>query len=540
MMADVDRILKDQKFLYGRNSNWRSYFEDLASFCLPRKSWITTPKTTGERLQFNFLYDSVAMRSLKIMAAGFHSNLTNPSTKWFSYMPRKKTLRENLNVMRWCKDAEEGVYSIMNNSNFDTTMQEFYMDGGCFGTGSVFTEEHPEYVVCFKNIPIEQLNIVEDSNGKIIEVFRSFKLTPTQAYRLWGEKIGKDLMEALANKPYEDFEFLHYVGVRSTYDASKVDNINKPIASVWIALKGQHEILESGFDTMPFHIGRFWKDPTDPFGYSPAMDVLADIKLLNQMKKTGLRRAMKETDPPLSSPDKGFMLPLNLNPAAINYRRSGIDKDAVQAFGFGAGNFTITQEMMGEIKAAIEEGFFVPLFRALSQVDKEMTVPEVQRRIMENMVLLGPTVGRYTQDVLEPMNYRVLDIAVRRGVIDRPPQELAGEELEVLYLSPLAKAQKESELISMEGFLTTASQVAQFKPDALDVIDGDKVVKKVARIRAVDPDIFRNDQEVDKIRSDRLKQQQAAQQAAMAEQMAGAAANAGKAKQALAKSQQAA
>lgn len=523
-MADIDRILKDHAVLHGKNSNWRSYFEDLALFCLPRKSWINSPKTTGERLKFNFLYDSVAMRSLKIMSAGFHSNLTNPSTKWFSYIPRKKILRDNVHVMKWCREAEDAVFGIMNGSNFDTAMQEFYMDAGCFGTGAIFTEEDTKKVAVYKNIPIEQLDLVEDSNGRIVEVYRRFKLSPTQAFRLWGKDIGPELMELLKSKPFEEQDFIHYTGVRDKYDASKIDAINMPFACVWIAVKSKHQIKESGYKSMPWHIGRFWKDPTDPFGYSPAMDVLADIKLLNQMKKTGLRRAMKETDPPLSIPDKGFTLPLNLNPAAANYRKSGVEKDAVQAFAFGAGNFSITQEMMTDIRTGIEEGFFVPLFRALSLVTKEMTVPEVQRRIMENMILLGPTVGRFSQDVLEPMNYRTLEMGMQAKLISPPPAELDGEELELLYLSPLAKAQRESELVGLQGFLSDVGQIAAFKPDAMDRVDIDKVVEIMAKIRAIDPSVFKDDEQVAAIREDRAMMQQ--QQAQLAS--AGAAASAAK------------
>jgi len=524
-MADIKRILDDQKYLHNKNATWRSYYQEISSFCLPRKAWIDTPKTTGERLKFNFLYDSVAMRSLKIMAAGFHSNLTNPATKWYDFSPRNKRLQDSRAVMTWIRDAVDVTYSIINNSNFDTTMQEFYMDGGCFGTGALLTEEDEKRVIVFKNIPIEQIDLVEDSNGNVTEIFRNFRLTPRQAYSNWGMNIGKDMLELLQEKPYEEQDFLHYVGVRGVRDVRKIDAANKPIASVWIAVKAKHEIKEGGYDSMPYHIGRFWKDPTDPRGYSPAMDVLADIKLLNQQKKTALRRGMKEADPPLHMPDKAFMLPLNFNPSAINNRRNGVAADDIQPFAYGAGNFSITKEMMDDQKQAIEEGFFVPLFRALSQVNKEMTIPEVQRRVMENMVLLGPTVGRYTQDVLEPAIYRVLDQAIKRKLVPPPPEELRGQDLDVVYLSPLAKAQRESELVSIEGWLSASAQVAQFKPDALDIIDGDAVIRKIGKIRAVDPDLYHDSADVESIRKMRADMQARQQQLSMVEQGSNAARN---------------
>src|ERR1700687_4940430 len=113
-MIDVSDILLDNKFLDNQNADWRSYWEDLADFCLPRKAWITTIKTKGERVKFNFLYDTKAIRSLRIMGAGFHSNLTNPSSKWFALQTRKVNLMKDMAVKIWFYQVEEIIFSVLN------------------------------------------------------------------------------------------------------------------------------------------------------------------------------------------------------------------------------------------------------------------------------------------------------------------------------------------------------------------------------------------------------------------------------------------
>ena len=80
MATNVKEIILDNKFLRNQNSNHRSYMQDLADFIQPRKAWITSIRTKGEQLKFNFLYDSTAIRALRNMASGFNSNLTNQSS----------------------------------------------------------------------------------------------------------------------------------------------------------------------------------------------------------------------------------------------------------------------------------------------------------------------------------------------------------------------------------------------------------------------------------------------------------------------------
>ena len=85
MQANIKEILDEYTYLYGENASWKSYYEDLADYGQPRKAWIVSYRATGEQLKFNFLYDSTAIRGLQKMSAGFHSNLTNPATRWHGF-----------------------------------------------------------------------------------------------------------------------------------------------------------------------------------------------------------------------------------------------------------------------------------------------------------------------------------------------------------------------------------------------------------------------------------------------------------------------
>ena len=509
----IKKVVRRSKEIHDQNSNWRNYQEEVNSYVIPRKAWLNAPKQIGERLKFNFLFDTTAIRSLKIMAAGFHSNLTNPSTKWFNLRTRDIELMKNKAVQVWFKQVEDILFATLSTSNFDTTMQEFYLSVGSAGTSAILTQRDAKDKVRFTGIPTEQLTFSEDANGRVEAMYRSFPLTAEQAYEKWGNKAGKAVLDSYEDKPGNKIEFLHYVGPRHKFNPGKRDNKNMPFMSLWIEKSNEELIEESGFEEFPYAVGRFYKEMSDPMGYSPAMDTLADIKLVSAQVKTMLRASMKQADPALLLPDKGFILPLNSNPGATNYRKEGTSADDISEMP-SSGNIPITLEVIQMVQENIKSAFFVQLFQALTNITKTMTIPEVQRLISENLVLLGPTVGRFTQGVLDPLLLRVFGILLEDGDLPEIPSELQNSELDIVYISPLAKAQRETEVFSIESFLGDVAAVSQYKPEALDIIAEDNIVREIAKIRAINPELLNSKEAVEEIRQARAEAEQAQMQMA--------------------------
>ena len=533
MQADIKTIIQLNNYLQSENANWVAYYQDIADYCLPRKAWQTSLYTKGDRLKSNFLYDSTAIRALKICAAGFHSNLTNPTARWFALQMRDMRLMELKQVKAWCRDCTDRILAVINGSNFDTTMQEFYLNYVAFGTSTIMTVEDIRDKVRFLEIPMNQLQITEDAYGRIHENYRTVPLTAIQASLLWGkaagEQVSKDVLE---DRPFKKYNFLHYIGPREDRDVNLQTSVNLPIASVWINLDEKLLVKESGFHESPIATGRYYKDPSEVRGFSATMDVLPDIRLLNGAKRTVMRRAMKEADPPVEAPNRGYMLPLNFNPSAINYRNANVQAGGIKPIVWPS-NFSITQEFLDKTESNINDGLNVPLFRAISDLTKQMTIPEMQRRVSEQMVLLGPVVGRAIHEAISPTVLRVFAILYRNGELPQAPAEIQGQELDVQYLSPLALAQKQVEISNLESFLMTAGAMAKVKPAILDKIDEDATIEEMASMRNINPKLIRDQKEVLAIRQ-QTQQLQQAQIAATIAKDAGAAAKAGAEAQAVA------
>jgi len=508
MPTNVRDLITEHDFLWNQNANFRAYAQDMSEFVLPRKAWKTSIRAQGERIKFNFLYDSTAIRALRNSASGFYTNLTNPVTRWVAFETLNKEFMKDLEVRTWFRGIEDTSFATLGQSNFYNVILEFFTDSIGFGPGTFLMLEDARNKVRFEEMPVENISRVEDASGRLSAIYRAFKLTATQAFQLWGNKAGKSVLESIAQKPYDEFDFIHIVKERHERDVSKKDSLNMPWKSVWIARKDEHLILESGFIENPYISEVFYHDPRDPNGFSPTMDVLADIKLANAIKRTLIRAGMKQADPPYMLPSRGFMLPLNFNPSATNYRDAKTKNDDLQVLPVGTGKSFLTQEFLISVQDDIKDGLFSNLFRSLQEITKQMTIPEIQRRVADNMGLLAPVVNRFTHGALDPMFTRLFGILSRRGDIPEPPEILRDQDFTMVYLSPLAKAMKASEVGEIEAFLMDVQAVGTILPQAYDKIDEDKTIDVLSKMRAITPEIMRDDEAIAQIRKLRAEQDQ--------------------------------
>jgi hypothetical protein len=214
-------------------------------------------------------------------------------------------------------------------------------------------------------------------------------------------------------------------------------------------------------------------------------------------------------------------MPFNANPRAVNYySKKVIDRGAADIFAFG--NYGDPQTGMEAIQyytKQVKSLMYNDIFLAFQEIDKRMNNPEVMERINEKMTLLGPAVGRYISEMLNPSITRTLGILARRGKLPRPPDEfLQNPEFEIDCISQLAQAQRRSELNSLVSGLTLVAQMAQFSPAVVDKVDPDKVIDEAWAITGAPDRVLRDDSEIQILRQTRAKQMAQQQQMNQAEQ----------------------
>lgn len=509
-----EQYLKIFEGLKASRANYESTWQDVSHYCLPRKAFITRQKTPGSKFDFD-VYDSTAMQSALVLAAGLHSYLTNPASKWFTLRMREAELMDIVEVRKWLKDVEDKIYDVLNNSNFSEQVHEVYLDMSVFGPAFLYEEEDVKTTVRFFCRPVAECYIVEDERGRVNQVYREFEWTAYQCYEQWGDAAGEVVKKAMDDKDYEKkIKILHIIHPRYQRDTSKADSINMEYASVYIEVDKRRVINESGYQEFPLFVPRFNKDSNDVYGSSPATVSYADIKMVNEMVYTIIRAGQKVVDPPIMLPHDGYLLPIKLGPAAINYKLSGNAQDRVEPLMTNA-NIPVGLELVDSTRMIIKRNFFVDLFLLLADpAKKDMTATEVMQRVEEKMLILAPTLGRLMSELLDPIIHRTFMILLRNQKIPPPPAALEGRDYVVEYTSPLARAQKLEEMKSINQVIGILGGVAQVVPDVIDNVDTDELIKEIASLYNISPKLLRDEKEVAQIRV--ARQQQLEQQAKIA------------------------
>ncbi len=102
-------------------------------------------------------------------------------------------------------------------------------------------------------------------------------------------------------------EFLHAVFPNPERVPGALNHRGMAFASYYIAVQGRRIVSEGGYRTFSCAVGRYTTGPKGVYGRSPAMTVLPEIKMVNEMSKTVLRTGQKALDPPLLLQENGAL-----------------------------------------------------------------------------------------------------------------------------------------------------------------------------------------------------------------------------------------
>ena len=261
-------------------------------------------------------------------------------------------------------------------------------------------------------------------------------------------------------------------------------------------------LSECGFMEFPYVVPRWLKSSAElGYGRSSAMSCLSDVKMLNKISEITIRSAQKQVDPPLMVPDDGFMLPVRVVPGGLNFYRSGT-RDRIEPLNTSANN-PLGLNMEEQRRDAIRSAFYVD--QLISGQGPAMTATEIIAKTEEKNRILAPITGRLTAELLQPLINRVYALLGRQGVLPQPPEFMQGDDIDIEYVSPLAKAQKLTDLQSMLRGFEVMMQVAEIAP-VMDYLDSDKLVQYLVEVTGIPARVIRSDQEVARIRDEQAEE----------------------------------
>lgn len=510
-----------------RVNDYDDHCAEIALHVLPVAIKSIKNQEKHDRSAWRKIVDNTGKDALKVLAAGMLSGTMSPSRPWFVIEASDPELKKDIQVKQWLKDLQDVCYATFAKSNVYRTMHNNYLQEGAFGTCAALAPRSPDAEL-MDMIPMSfgEFAITVDQFNKPNGIYRKFKLTVANIVNQFGKDNVSDTVKSAFENDNTEQEYTIHHAIYPREGAKGYGAKNMPFASVYFEEKEQSKLLrESGLLSFEVIVGRWTVSSSDVYGESPASDCLGDLRALQKGHQQIAKGVDYQVSPPMLIPSYLKGQEKETLPNGIAYYNPSPTSQVAQVqpmlnvqFDLGGVNTIVLQN-----QDRINRAMYKDLFLMLDQYDKgQMTATEVYERKSEKMLMLGPVVERQIDELLRPL----VEICVSRVLEttqflrDSAPPQIQDADLKIDFVSILAMAQRATGASNLERMLQMISSVAQINPDALDKFDTDKYIDEYADTIGASPTIFRNQKQIDQIRSQRAQQQQIAQQQALVQQQA--------------------
>jgi hypothetical protein len=455
----------------------------------------------------------------KTLVAGILGYAVSPSLVWFKLGLEDNSLLKEYGVKDWLEDCEKIMLAMFNRTNFYRETNPAVGDCTCIGHGALYIDEDIKNSrLRFIHYPPNQLYFDVNSYGEVDTCFRWYSDKLKNIVDFFGkENVHENMREKVKETAHwnDDCEILMCVYPRTEYNPEFKNSKNMPYACVYIDLTNNWIISESGYKEFPYAVFTWEKYAGYAYGSSPAQDALNEIKALNIIKKTSLQIAQTSAEPPMLASED--MHDIDLSPRGITYKPT--PNSTLEPVRTGE-NYPITLQELANYDKDVKDWFYVDYFLALQERTGNMTATEVMELQGEKAATLSTFIVNLNE-FLSNVISRSFSLLMRAQLLPPPPMALmkSNAVIKIDFTGPLAQNQQKYH--QMGGTLQALSAVGpimQMFPNAGDFIDGDQLMKSTMEGMKMPQNVIREDDDVKKIREERIKAQQEA--AAQQQQMA--------------------
>lgn len=497
---------------YDEAKGVRAQYEDTL-FELGRYVWpqmqdiVHTEKDDNDnRVRTVDIYDVTAILASERMTTGIIGNMMPVGTRMFEFASEDEDENADTETKARLSIATAMVHKILWQSNFIGQVANLVRSMVVFTLGAISMQTVKKRRV-FKSYHIRDIFFERNYLNEVDTVFRRIFYTARQAQQAWGDDLGKSVAQDLKNSKNKSkvHEFVHAVIPNKDFDGKKVGS--GQWVSLIINIKDKHIVEEKGSKSLIYRIVQFGENLDGDMGYSPSVELLPEIKMVNAMSRTMIVTGEKIADPPMMVEDDGIVGQPVTSGGGLIAIRTGAQMP--QPWNSGA-RLDITDAMIKDRQQTIREGFLNDVFDAVKfhrrQTRAELKEAEVLGVIEEGFVALMPLVKSLTRDLLNPI---VLDI------LDSLEIDLGIAEKKIVYKGRLAMAMAAIEAGAIETFIAKQFDIDQIH-HTLDNIDMDKAARITALDSGVPASVLRDEDEVAEIREERNAIPQAQAEATIA------------------------
>ena len=515
-MAILEEILDRQDQMASRRSTWEQVWERVSKLVLPRTSGFNTRNTPGENLS-DQQYDAFPMAALDKFAAAIEAGLMPRSSLWHKLTTGVEELDERRDVAIYLEKLNTTIWEARAKprANFATQAHEARISLGLLGTIGMMIVPDEKGGIRYRNIHLSELFIAEDYFGFVDTVHRRFELSARQAVQTFGKDTPQKIMDKYTSGKFsERFSFIHAVMPREDYDRTMLDDQGKPFQGVYICEETKEITREEGYFESPYIVSRYATGTREIYGRSPCIQLLPDISMLQEMRRTTIDAAAMAVDPPTLEHDDASefqLMPGGRNPGMVDDN----GRPLVMPFNTGA-QVNLGLDMIQDTRAQIDDGLMGAYFRVLME-NPNMTATQAMLLAQQQGQMTAPVIGRQQSEWLGPMIRRESAILFRQGKHPEMPGalreylEAENKSLEIEYISPLTRAIRSEDAAGIMKSFEMLSPWAQVDPNIFKGFDTNEIRRRVVDATGAPASILKDPDQVAQEQEAEQAQQQAQQ-----------------------------
>lgn len=520
----LTELLARSKALFTSKAGWDSLNQELARNFYPERADFTETRTLGEEFA-NDLMSSFPVMVRRDLGNMLSSMLRPPEAEWFKAQPKDKDLRDKRAVAEWCEYATEKMRELMYEveARFVRATKEGDHDFVTFGDCALTVEYNAvRKGLLFRCWHLRDIAWAENEEGHIDTVFRKWCPTARNLIGQFGKKKCHENALKIANEtPDKPINCQHVVMPSDEWDwikRKRPPNVEKfPFVCLYVDCDNDHVIEETPLQVNPWIIARWQTVSGFQYGFSAATIVaLPDARLCQAQTGVILEQGEKAVDPPMVAKRDLFQSPPNYFAGGMTYADLEGDETLDEVLKFmqpdRAGHVT-GMELLSKTEKTLNGLFFLDrLFLPPPDEGEKMTAYEVQRRtqeyIRQALPLFEPVESEYSVPICE----KVFTLILLNGGFRDRPEELAGQDIEFTFDSPLKQAKGRADV---QRFMELAqlSDIARvsFDPGLPDNVDSAAAFRDASRGIGASATWQRDPKQVDGFREQREARQRAAQ-----------------------------
>ena len=486
--SPVNALLKRYESAKAVKDQWKGTFEECYEFALPQKESFYD-ETQGRR-RTDRIFDETAVVGIQEFASRLQSGIVPNFSRWAEFRAGNEIPKEDKKEVDLLLDeVTEYVFELLQNSNFSQEVHESFLDIA-LGTAVLLVEEGDAVnPIVFKSIPLPQVYLSSGYDDKVDHVFRERQIRAKDMLIAYPDgQLSNDMKRDMIENPEKMCEIIEVV--YKNHANTKDDEYHYCA----ISPEHEHKIYEEvykGLGANPFIVYRWSKSSGETYGRGPLMNALPAIKTANLLIEMVLENAQMSISGMYQVEDDGVVNVDNISliPGTIIPKAAG--SSGLQPIP-QAGNFNVSDLVLKDQRNNIKKALYNDMLGMPNQ-STPMSATEVAERQADLSRQIGAAFGRLQAELVTPVLQRVVYILKKQGRIKIP--KVNGREIKVTSSSPLAQAQYQQDVATVDRFLAMIQ--GRVGPELTNlIVDQMKVAKYVAKKLGVPEELVRSEEEM--------------------------------------------